>query len=196
MLLNSRPNMEYAWQHVQNQLGVTVPFEEYFQNIGRPFRDILAILGLQDQADEIEPLYSQKSKENFYLATFYPHVEESLQTIEAHGIKLGIVTSKDKDRTKLTLNRLPVKFLSVQTPNSRFRGKPAPDHLLSAIAELNIDPKDALYVGDAEVDAMAALRAGVDYCHANWGYGNTKLEHVTFLDDMKSLLAFLEIEKK
>ena len=84
----------------------------------------------------------------------------------------------------------------MQTPNSCFRGKPAPDHLLSAIAELNIDPKDALYVGDAEVDAMAALRAGVDYCHANWGYGNTKLEHVTFLDDMKSLLAFLEIEKK
>jgi hypothetical protein len=43
---------------------------------------------------------------------------------------------------------------------------------------------------------MAALRAGVDYCHANWGYGETKLDHVTFLNDIQSLLIFLEIEKK
>ena len=193
VLLNSRPNMECAWQHVQNQLRLTVDFEDYFKNIGRPFRDILAILGLQDQADEIERLYSQKSKEKFELATFYPHAIESLQKIEAHKIKLGIVTSKDKERTKLILNRLPLKFSSVQTPNSFFRGKPAPDHLLAAIAELNVDPKDALYIGDAEVDAMAALRAGIDYCHASWGYGKTELGHVTFLDDMKSLLGFLNI---
>ena len=51
-------------------------------------------------------------------------------------------------------------------------------------------------VGDAEVDAVAALRAGVDYCHANWGYGKTKLDHVTFVNDIQSLLIFLKIEEK
>jgi hypothetical protein len=43
---------------------------------------------------------------------------------------------------------------------------------------------------------MAALRAGVDYCHANWGYGETQLDHAIFLNDIQSLLVFLEIEKK
>ena len=195
VLLNSRPNMERAWQDVRDQSGVTVEFEDYFKNIGRPFRDILTILGLQDRADEIESVYSKSSKDNFDLAAFYPFVVESLQKIEDHGIKLGIVTSKDQERTNIVLNRLPVKFSSVQTPNPCFRGKPAPDHLLSAIADLNVDPKDSLFVGDAEVDAMAALRAGVDYCHANWGYGETKLDHVTFLNDIQSLLIFLEIER-
>jgi phosphoglycolate phosphatase len=195
VLLNSRPNMERAWREVRDRLGVTVDFEDYFENIGRPFRDILDILGLQSQADEIEAIYSQTSKDNFDLAVFYPCVVESLQKIENHGIKLGIVTSKDKDRTRLTLDHLPVKFSNVQTPNSCFRGKPAPDHLLAAMADLNVDPKDSLYIGDAEVDAMAALRAGVDYCHANWGYGKTKLDHVTFLNDIQSLLVVLGIEK-
>jgi phosphoglycolate phosphatase-like HAD superfamily hydrolase len=74
-------------------------------------------------------------------------------------------------------------------------GKPAPGQLLESMADLNVDPKDSLFVGDAEVDAMAALRAGVNYCHANWGYGETKLDHVTFLNDIQSLLIFLEIEK-
>lgn len=193
VLLNSRPNMERAWQDVRDQSGVSVEFENYFKNIGRPFSDILAILGLQNQADEIESVYSKSSKDNFDLATFYPFVEESLQKIEDHGIKLGIVTSKDQERTNIVLKRLPVKFSSVQTPNPRFRGKPAPDHLLAAMADLNVDPKDSLFVGDAEVDAMAALRAGVDYCHANWGYGDTKLDHVTFLNDIQSLLVFLKI---
>lgn len=196
VLLNSRPNMERAWKDVQDRSGVTVDFEDYFKNIGRPFSDILAILGLQDRVDEIEPIYSQSSKDNFDLATFYPFVEESLQKIEDHGIKLGIVTSKDQERTNIVLDRLPVKFSSVQTPNPCFRGKPAPDHLLAAMAELNVDPKDSLFVGDAEVDAMAALRAGIDYCHANWGYGETTLDHVTFLNDIQSLLIFLEIEKQ
>jgi phosphoglycolate phosphatase len=194
VLLNSRPNMERAWQDVRDRSGVTIDFEEYFKNIGRPFRDILVILGLEDRTNEIEPVYNQSSKDNFDLATFYPLVAETLQKIEDHGIKLGIVTSKDQERTNIVLERLPVKFSSVQTPNPCFRGKPAPDHLLVAMADLNVDPKDSLFVGDAEVDAMAALRAGVDYCHANWGYGETKLDHVKFLDDIQSLLVFLKLE--
>ena len=194
VLLNSRPNMERAWQDVRERSGVSVDFEDYFKNIGRPFSDILAILGLQDRADEIESVYSQSSKDNFDLATFYPFVVESLQKIEDHGIKLGIVTSKDQERTEFFLKRFPVKFSNVQTPNPCFRGKPSPDHLLVAMADLNVDPKDSLFVGDAEVDAMAALRAGVDYCHANWGYGETKLDHATFLNEIQSLLSFLKIK--
>ena len=82
VILNSRPNMEQAWKDVQDRLDITVSFEDYFKNIGRPFRDILEILGLQDQLDEIEHIYRQSSQKNFHLATLYPHVVESLQKIQ------------------------------------------------------------------------------------------------------------------
>ena len=195
VLLDSRPNMEQAWHDVQERLDITVSFEQYFKHIGRPFKDILEIIGLQEQLEEIELIYRQSSKKNIHLATIYPHVVESLQEIQDHNIKFGIVTSKDEERTKIVLNQLPLNFSSIQTPNSQFRGKPAPDHLLAATAQLNIDPNDSLYIGDAEVDAQAALRAGIDYCHANWGYGKTKLDHVTFLSDIQNLLVVLELKK-
>ena len=66
ILLNSRPNMDRAWQDVWDQLGVTFKFEDYLKSIGQPFREILKILDLQDRADEIEPIYSQRYEDFFF----------------------------------------------------------------------------------------------------------------------------------
>ena len=194
VLLDSRPNMKHAWEDVRSQLDIAVDFEEYFKNIGRPFKDILEILGLRDRVDEIVSVYNRSSKENFHLATYYPGVVETLQKLELNGIKLGIVTSKDTERTDIVLSRLPVKFVAVQTPNSQFRGKPAPDHLLLAMAQTNVDPKESIFIGDAEVDRKAAFRAGMDYCHASWGYGEPECKGVTVLKDINHLLTFLRID--
>ena len=59
----------------------------------------------------------------------------------------------------------------------RDRGKPAPDQILFCLAMLNVDPQDAVYVGDMQVDCWAAERAGIDFIHAKYGYGNVKCEH-------------------
>ena len=94
-----------------------------------------------------------------------------LAAAAASGVKLGVVTSKDGARTQLVLDRLDVNFTVVMTPEERMRGKPAPDHLLYAMAICNIDPVETIFVGDMESDAEAARRAGIDYAHAEWGYG-------------------------
>ena len=70
------------------------------------------------------------------------------------------------------LSRVPIAFATVHTPDGRYRSKPAPDHLLAAMAEARTDPADTIYIGDTLVDHLAAIRAGVDYAHATWGYGD------------------------
>lgn len=171
VIVDSRENMERAWGEVQSRFGIHTPFESYFSLIGRPFEDIISRLGLSKRLIEIEEVYRITSSQNIDLVRFYPEVEKTLLVLKSAGMHFGMVTSKDAFRTEMIVKQLPVKFVAIQTPNCTFRGKPAPDHLLVAMAEANVDPEDTAYVGDMDTDAEAAERAGVDYVHAEWGYG-------------------------
>ncbi|HVJ46399.1 MAG TPA: HAD-IA family hydrolase [Luteolibacter sp.] len=171
VLLDSRTNMEHAWAAVRKKTGITVPFENYFALIGRPFRDILDRIGLKENQAAIEQAYMAASLYFLSNASFYEGTKEALQELAAGGRKLGIVTSKDAVRTKAVIEQLGVEFSTIQCPTKPFRGKPAPDHLLLAMAESGEDPADTVYIGDMDTDYRAAVRAGIDYIHASWGYG-------------------------
>ena len=74
-------------------------------------------------------------------------------------------------------------------PKDSLRGKPAPDQLLYTIAHLNIDPKDAFFVGDMQSDKDCAERAGVKFIHAKYGFGELECEHyLNQLSDLTKLL--------
>ena len=171
VLLHSQENMRQAWDVVLQKTEITSPFENYFALIGRPFKDIMSHLGVTTDLEKIEKIYMTASFDFLSQATFFPGVKETLMHIRDTGVKMGVVTSKDAPRTKAVLLQLDIRFVSVQSPNDRFRGKPAPDHVLMAMAEAGEDPADTLFVGDMETDWQAACRAGVAYVHAGWGYG-------------------------
>lgn len=191
VLLNSRANMEFAWGQVREKLAVETPFERYFALIGRPFADIMDLLGLGARAAEIETVFRVSSMEGIDLAAFYPAATDVLAALAGRGVKLGVVTSKDRLRTSAILAKLPVEFTTVQTPDKRFRGKPAPDHLLLAMAEAQADPAETIYVGDMDADYEAACRAGVDYLHASWGYGANPDGRARAVADLPDLLRTL-----
>lgn len=171
VLLHSQENMRQAWDVVLRKTAVNRPFEDYFALIGRPFKDIMAHLGVNQDIERIEKIYMTASFDFLAQATFFPGVRETLTQIRDSGVKMGVVTSKDAPRTKAVLAQLDIRFATIQSPNDQFRGKPAPDHVLIAMAEAGEDPADTLFVGDMETDWQAACRAGVDYAHAGWGYG-------------------------
>jgi phosphoglycolate phosphatase len=184
VILDSRENMEAAWEEVRKRCRIAVSFEDYFRLIGRPFQEILSLLAIRDGLEEIERVFRMASMNNLGLAAFYDGIEETLVGLEADGVVLGIVTSKDRLRTGAILAKLPVSFQVVQTPNDLHRGKPAPDHLLVAMAEANIDPQETIYIGDMDADYEAATRAGVDYAHASWGYGTAPPECKKVMKDI------------
>ncbi len=190
VLLDSHENMRQAWAVVLEKTDLDLPFEEYFSRIGRPFKDIMACLGVTSDVASIEKIYMTASFDFLSQAKFYPCVKETLGEIQRLGVKMGVVTSKDAPRTKAVLKQLDIPFLSVQCPNQKFRGKPAPDHLLVAMAEAGEDPVNCLFVGDMETDWQTACRAGIDYVHAAWGYGHP-LDNVHALDSITELPKFI-----
>ena len=52
VLIESRENMEVSWSAVQSAFGIDIPFEDYFKNIGRPFNDILKLIGVKTKEAE------------------------------------------------------------------------------------------------------------------------------------------------
>jgi HAD superfamily hydrolase (TIGR01509 family) len=191
VLLHSQENMRQAWDVVLKKTDVNRPFDDYFRLIGRPFKDIMTCLGVTGDIDRIEKIYMAASFDFLSRATFFPGVREVLAEIRDMGIKMGVVTSKDAPRTKAVLAQLDIRFASVQSPNQKFRGKPAPDHALMAMAEAGEDPADTLFVGDMDTDWQAARRAGIDYVHAGWGYGEP-IESVPTLDHISQLSKYIQ----
>ncbi|WP_326829442.1 HAD family hydrolase [Streptosporangium sp. NBC_01810] len=169
VLFDTRVVMCRAWQLVQERHNVDVPFEDYLRHIGRPFPDIMRQLGLCE-AELLHATYDEASVTWADLAPPFPGIEAALRAFAEDGWSLGVVTAKPLNRAAPLLEHLGCPFGTVRTPGSE-RGKPAPDALLLALVELGADPAQAVYVGDMAVDQEAALRAGVRYIHAGWGYG-------------------------
>lgn len=173
-LLDSKPCMKAAWAAVQEQHGVTNPFDEYFDLIGRPFSDIMNIMGI---TDAVENTYFTASRNSTHLSTLYPCVISTLLKLRAKGHVLSIVTSKSWSNTMHILRYFDIEdlFKLVCSPDSpgleSLNGKPEPDHLLHALDCLGFEPNEAVYVGDMDSDYHAAAKAHIKYIHAGWGYG-------------------------
>ena len=74
------------------------------------------------------------------------------------------------------------------TSNDALKGKPAPDQILYAMSELNMNASVTLYIGDIDVDYETAKRAHVNYSHALWGYGTCNDKNVIKLENITQLL--------
>ena len=191
VLLDSADNMRRSWAVLLEKTGLQIPFDDYFSKIGRPFPDIMEMLGLRSEAERLEKIYMTASFDFLRSATFFPGTEEMLQLLAKERIRTGIVTSKDRPRTSAVLEQLPSQFATVQCPVKGYRGKPAPDYLLLAMAEANCDPAETLFVGDMATDHEAAERAGVSYAHVAWGYGSP-IPSVATLKTWHNLLDLLK----
>ena len=185
VLINSKENMRKSWESVQDKFDIDNEFEEYFSLIGRPFQDILTLMGITENQESIKMIYDNTSLVNLNEVEIYDGVVETLNKIKDMGAQTAIVTSKSWERTEKVLMRLPI-FDYVGCPNKKFRGKPAPDHLLSAMAFCNVDVKDTCYIGDMEPDYECAQRAGVDFIFAEYGYGDIECKNK--ITSIKSLV--------
>lgn len=184
VLIDSKLNMESSWNIVQQRHNIETPFELYFERIGIPFYDILTQLGITENQKAIKHTYDTTSMINSGDVSVYDGVIETITTLKSRGSKVAIVTSKCRERTEKMIGKLP-DFDYIGCPNETFRGKPAPDHLFSAMAYCNTDKEDTVYIGDMHTDYECANRAGVDFIFASYGYGEVnckqRIESITQL---------------
>ena len=104
--------------------------------------------------------------------TLFDGVAELLDSLDAQGIKWGVVTNKTSRYTLPVLDALGLarRAVCIVSGDSSPRPKPAPDPLLLACVIAGTDCSRCVYVGDDLRDMQAARAAGMGAIAAAWGY--------------------------
>lgn len=130
-----------------------------------------------------------------HLTQPYPGVASALAALSGSGFRLGICTNKPVRPARAVLHHLGLShhFAAILGGDSLPQRKPDPAPLLAGFAALGGGAR-RIYVGDSEVDAETARRAGVPFLLFTRGYRKApvaEIPHSAAFDDFAELPALV-----
>lgn len=144
-----------------------VSYEAACRTIGLSLAETFLTLGKHHEphrCDEFHRLFVQRAEQVMAnLTVLYETVPAMVEALHARGLKLGIVSTKYRRRIHEVLEREAMLhgFQVIIGGEDVKQHKPHPQGLFEAIERLECSPASVVYVGDSEVDAELARRAGV-----------------------------------
>jgi phosphoglycolate phosphatase len=122
----------------------------------------------------------------------FPGAMEVVRRLKSDGHRLGVCTNKPEALSNKLLRALDMAplFSAVLGADTLSVRKPVPEHLLETIRRIGGDPTRAVMIGDSEVDAETAKKAGVKLVIFTFGY--TAFDPATFGAD-ELLHSFTEL---
>ncbi len=120
----------------------------------------------------------------------YPGVVAALEALQSQGCRLALCTNKPEEPARAILHDLGLErfFNGVVGGDTLDVKKPDPEPLLHIIRGLG--GAQAVYVGDSEVDAETAVRAGIRFALFSGGYRKSPVDaipHQHRFDDFDAL---------
>lgn len=148
---------------------------------------------------ELDPdLYAATYRRLFHIfntdgaVQLYPNVLETLKELDRRGVILTIASSRSRASLvqyieNLQLSSIITYILGADDVNA---GKPDPEAVLKTLEHYEIQPGEAIVVGDTEYDVMMGLNAGTLTCGVTYGNGSRdSLSQAHWLiDDFRQLL--------
>ena len=163
-------NMYPLIRIIKEELNEDWTFEQVVPFTAQPGLKTIADLGIQD----VDGVYARWVR---YVNAYgpgakpYEGITELLTFVREQGIKQGIVSSKRRKQYGIDMGRCGYdKFMEAAVLfEDTDKHKPDPTPLFACLRQLGVEPEDALYVGDARSDMVAARAAGMDFAYASWG---------------------------
>ena len=101
----------------------------------------------------------------------YDGLLDMLSELKEKGVKMAVVSNKpDAAVKKLNREYFGDRLDYAVGPSDGVRCKPYPDMAEEALRALGVEKKDAVFVGDSEVDVQTGLNAGLDVIAVSWGF--------------------------
>jgi pyrophosphatase PpaX len=114
------------------------------------------------------------------MASAYPGVVAAVKEVHGRGIRMGLVTSKNRAGAErgLKLLGLDREIPLIVGADDVENPKPHPEPVLKALAQLGVAPEEAVYIGDSVHDMHSGKAAGVRTAAVLWGpFGRQDLAH-------------------
>jgi HAD superfamily hydrolase (TIGR01509 family) len=184
-LLDSNPAHVLAWAEAFEAFGYRVAADRIEREIGKGGdRLVCDILGDDAEARHGDAL--RKRQTELLLERVrrmpikpFPGAVELLDAARARGLRAALATSSTRPHLDAMLSSAGVNLCAhvdaVVTRSPDEASKPAPDLVVSAVAELGVAPTQCAMVGDTRFDAIAAHRAGLTCLGVRSG-GKTEAE--------------------
>ncbi len=155
------------WEEVKKQRDTNLSFRDNFPRI------------FGSKAEEAYKKYAEVYLQNVKnLISSFKGTQEVLNWLKAHGIKIAIMTNKDRRLLEYELPLLfePKLFDRIVCGHEAPRDKPYPDHaqytIHGLLPEEVVSPETVWVVGDSPQDSICACGAGVlpiRIGHPIWG---------------------------
>lgn len=170
-LLNTvNQNMYTLIQIIKEELNEDWTFEQVVPFTAQPGHKTLSDLGIQN-VDEVYARWVRYVNAYGLGAVPFDGIPELLNAVRDRGIRQGIASSKTRPQYAIDMVRPGYdKFMdaAVLFEDTAIH-KPDPEPLLECLRRMGVAAKDALYLGDARNDMIAAQAAGMDFAYASWG---------------------------
>jgi phosphoglycolate phosphatase len=129
----------------------------------------------------------------------YNGVVDLLKILKEQGYKTAIVSNKIQAGVDELVEEMFNGLVDIAVgERAGYRTKPDPDLVNIAIDYLDIDKKNAVYVGDSDVDVMTAKNSNLDMVAVTWGFRDKPylIEQgaTIFIDEPSQLVSVLEKE--
>jgi 2-phosphoglycolate phosphatase len=137
---------------------------------------IESVYNIKQDHPEFEPLkeeFLQLYLDNISEKTgLFDGLRQVLDSCKESNIPWGIVTNKPLKYTAPLMADLGLDKQSATTicPDHVANPKPDPEALILACSQINIAPKNCIYIGDHVRDIQAGKSAGMPTIAAQWGY--------------------------
>lgn len=101
----------------------------------------------------------------------YDGMVELIQELRERGAKTAVVSNKKDEAVQILVNEMfPECFDVVLGERDGMARKPAPDMVVYTLRELGVSEKEAVYIGDSDVDIATADNSGLDKILVTWGF--------------------------
>ena len=176
-LLNTIDDLAWATNYALKQFNMhTYTVDEVRQMVGNGVAKLIRDAVPEDTDDAtyqqvlacFKEHYADHSLDN---TVPYPGILDAIDILKEAGVKCAVVSNKPNFAiADLMKNFFPGRFDFALGQRDDLKRKPDAEPVHYALAQIGVNPKDAVYIGDSEVDVATAQNSNMPCISVTWGF--------------------------